>query len=106
MTNKQLESLPQDEQKRIRQAFKMGIRACVFMAREIESLFSNLSVMESCGPEHLVPILEHSIDQTMQSLGDLMNGMDAVDDESEQATDGAFREVAEVLRLYGHKAKR
>ncbi len=102
MNQEQLESLSEAEQEEIRRAFKMGVRACVFMAREIETLFSNLSVMETLGAKHLMPILEFSVDPVMQGIGDCLNGQDTVDDEAQQATDGAFKAVAEVLKKYGH----
>lgn len=81
----------------ISQAYKMGCRACIFMAREIERLFTNDLVLENCNPEIIWPTIKYSIHPTMQTLGDLLNGMDAVDDEAENATSAAFAAVKKVL---------
>lgn len=107
MRSDELKALGEAEQREILEAYKMGVRACVFLAREIERLFSMDKVMGEgqCGAEILMPILEFSIDPAMQTMGDFLNNCDAVDDEAEQATDGAFARVRSVLQKYGHKPK-
>lgn len=81
----------------VTQAYKMGCRACIFMAREIERLFTDLLALEDCEPKFVMPVIEFSINPTMQTLGDLLNAMDSVDDEAENATAAAFVAVKKVL---------
>jgi hypothetical protein len=106
MTQGELRLLSDEQNEEVRQAFRMGVRACLFLAREVETLyepFAGLGDGKNCDAPQLMPLLEFSICPAMETLGDLLNGMDAVDDEAEHATNGAFEAVKKVIEKYGHK---
>jgi hypothetical protein len=63
-------------------------------------LLADWIVLACCAKDDVaLRTLLRSVDRTMQTLGDHLNGMDAVDEGDEERTEKAFRLVAKQVEL-------